>query len=158
MKNGTSTYTTTCKFCGKPSQMPAIDVPLIGEQGKESKKVLQALTMHMMNKHPDEFAQGAAMLDDLLSFLVFNAYHHEDPSIPPRLERIRAGIFAQVRKNTITDASLQNAVVGIGLDPDDADKVLKWFKGIRDACCELGDHAPTGATSMPQTSPLIVPA
>jgi hypothetical protein len=60
----------------------------------------------------------------------------------PRLENIRASIFAVVRKNSMSDSSIEHIVAGFGLDPEDAKKVNQAMKALRDACCEFGQFAP----------------
>lgn len=154
--NGTGKYSTTCKFCSKRVvEAPSLDIPIIGEPGKQAKELMTVLAKHMNKYHAAEFKAGAALLDDVFSFLVFNAFDHQDPSIPARLERIRAAIFAQVRKNTIADPMLEHLVAGLGLDPDDADQVVSALRTVRDACCELGSFAAT--TSPAQQPALITP-
>jgi hypothetical protein len=56
-----------------------------------------------------------------------------------------------VRKNSFTDQSLITITASIGLDPDDAAKVLKALQLVRDACCETGTYAPAI-----QHTPLVV--
>jgi len=97
-------------------------------------------------------------MDEVLSFLVFAAFHHEDPSVPPRIERIRAEIFAQVRKNTFTDAMLEHLTAGFGLDPQEAADVNQALRAVRNACCEFAEHAPAGVNSPAPSPPLILTA
>ncbi len=113
---------------------------------------------HLAKYHPEQFAQGTAFLDEVLSFLVFSAFHCQDPSVSPRLERIRAAIFAQVRKNTLEDSMLRHITAGFGLDPQQERDVNQALQAVRDACCEFGPHAPAGNISPAEPSPLIVPA
>lgn len=148
----TGKYTTTCKLCRqKVAEAPALDIPIVGDPGKRGKKLMQVLTTHLGTHHPQEFAQGAALLDETLSFLVLAAFQHEDPSVDPRIEAIRAQLFARVRKNTLADSMLEHIVAGFGLDPEDAQKVNEAMRSIRDACCEFGEFAPR----VPQESKII---
>lgn len=155
----TGKYSTICKFCNKRvAEAPALNIPIVGDPGKRVKDLQTIMGKHLAKHHPEQFAQGVAFIDEILSFLVFNAFEHEDPTVLPRIERIRAAVFAQVRKNTIADGMLEHVVAGIGLDTDDAGKVLEYMKAVRNACCELGPHAPD-QTQTPQGDPaLIVPA
>ncbi len=158
MTNGTGKYLTTCKFCTKAiAQAPSLDIPTIGDPGERTKALMQVMGKHLALKHPDQFKQGTAFLDEILSFLIFSAFHCEDPSVSPRIERIRAEIFSQVRKNTFTDSMLEHLTAGFGLDPQQERDVNQALKAVRDACCEFGEHAPA-AVSPARSSPLIVPA
>ena len=141
--SATGKYTTTCRLCRKEvAKAPALDLPIVGQPNKRMVDLMQVLTKHLGKHHAQDFQQGAALLDETLSFLVLSAYDHEDPSIPPRFEAIRARLFAKVRKNTMEDAMIEHVVAGFGLDPDDAAKVNQAMKSLRDACCELGAFAP----------------
>ncbi len=159
MTNGTGKYLTTCKFCAKAvAQAPALDIPIVGDPGKRTKDLMQVMGKHLALKHPEQFQQGTAFMDEILSFLIFQAFHCEDPSAGPRVERIRAAIFSQVRKNTVTDSTIEHLTAGFGLDPQQERDVNQALRAVRDACCEFGEHAPAGNTSPDQPSPLIVPA
>jgi hypothetical protein len=152
-------YSTTCKFCNKRiAEAPALDIPVIGDPGNRTRDLMKIMGKHLASKHPEQFQQGTAFLDEILSFLIFNAFTHEDPSVPARIERIRAEIFSQVRKNTFTDAMLEHVTATFGLDPQEAADVNQALRAVRDACCEFGQHAPAGNTSPAQSPPLIVPA
>jgi hypothetical protein len=70
----------------------------------------------------------------------------------PRLENIRAAIFAIVRKNSFSDDALQSIIANLGLDPDDARKVHEVMKSVRDACCEFNQFAPR----VPEESKILV--
>ena len=142
--SATGKYTTTCRLCRKEvAKAPALDLPIVGQPGKRMTDLMQVLTKHLGKHHAEEFQQGAALLDETLSFLVLTAYDHEDPSIDPRVEAIRARIFQKVRKNSMPDAMIEHVVATFGLDPEDADNVNRAMKALRDACCELGTFAPT---------------
>lgn len=152
-------FLTVCKFCQAPiAKAPSLDIPIVGDPGERTRKLQSVLGKHIMDKHPEQFTQGLAFMDEILSFLVFNAFEYEDPTIAPRLERIRAEIFAQVRKNTFEDSMLQHLVVGFGLDPQEEKDVTAALRAVRDACCEVGQYAPAAINSPAQPSPLIVPA
>ncbi len=154
--NGITKYRTICKFCRKPViEAPPLDIPVMGDAGKPARELLTALTKHMMKAHKEEFAAGAALVDDVLAFLVLNAFEHQDPSIPARLERIRAGIFAQVRKNSFADSMLDHVVAGFGLEPDQASHVTEALRAVRDACCEFGPYAPNASPA--EQSRLVTP-
>jgi hypothetical protein len=141
--SATGKYTTTCRLCRKEvAKAPSLEVPVVGQPGKRMKDLQTILMKHLGTHHLQKFQQGAVLLDDVMEFLVFSAFDHEDPSIAPRFEAIRARIFATVRKNTMQDAMIEHVVAGFGLDPDDADKVNGAMKSLRDACCELGTFAP----------------
>jgi hypothetical protein len=141
--SATGKYASTCRLCGKRSkEAPALDLPIVGDPGKRINDLMTTLTKHVGKHHQQEFQEGAALLDETLSFLVLTAFDHEDPSIGPRIEAIRARIFAKVRKNTMQDAMIEHVVASLGLDPDDACKVNEAMKGLRDACCEFGQFAP----------------
>ena len=141
--SATGKYTTTCRLCRKEvARSFSMDIPTVGHPGKRMSDLMQVLTKHLGKHHAEDFKQGAALLDETLTFLVLSAYDHEDPSIPPRFEAIRAQLFAKVRKNTMQDAMIEHVVAGFGLDPTDADKVNQAMKSLRDACCELGTFAP----------------
>ena len=141
--SATGKYTTTCRLCRKEvAKAPALDLPIVGQPGKRMTDLMQVLTKHLGKHHAEEFQQGAALLDETLSFLVLTAYDHEDPSIDPRVEAIRARIFQKVRKNSMPDARIEHVVATFGLDPEDADNVNRAMKQLRDACCEFGEYAP----------------
>ena len=144
-------YAATCKLCRKEAEAPPLEIPIVGNPGKKAEDFMRVLLKHLTKHHPEDLARGAALSNELAPFLILSAFEHEDPSIVPRLENIRAAIFAQVRKNSFTDASLQGIVAAFGLDPDDADKVLEGMKAVRDACCEFGQFAP----DLPQESRII---
>jgi hypothetical protein len=138
----TGKYVTTCRFCAQPiAETPPLDVPPTGEPGRKVEAIMKIMVKHLQKNHIEEFMQGLAFNQDFPAFLILSAFRFEDPSINARLETIRAGIFALVRKNTLTDASLQHVVATFGLDPDDAAKVLQGMLAVRDACCEIGQHA-----------------
>ena len=141
--SATGKYTTTCRLCRKEvAKAPALEIPVVGQPNKRMTDLMQVLTKHLGKHHSQEFQQGAALLDETLAFLVLSAYDHEDPSIGPRFEAIRAQLFRRVRKNTMEDNMIEHVVAGFGLDPDDASKVNQAMKSLRDACCELGTFAP----------------
>jgi hypothetical protein len=139
----TGKYTITCRLCRKEvAKAPALDIPVVGQPNKRMTDLMQVLTKHLGKHHAQEFVQGAALLDETLAFLVLTAYDHEDPSVPARIEAIRAQLFQRVRKNTMEDNMIEHVVATFGLDPDDAVKVNQAMKSLRDACCELGTFAP----------------
>ena len=143
--SATGKYATTCRLCRKRvAEAPALDLPIVGAPGKRSNDLMKILTKHLAIHHSGEFSEGGALLDETLSFLVLTAFDHEDPSIDPRVEAIRARIFAKVRKNTMADNMIDHVVASMGLDPDDAAQVSQAMKAIRDACCEFGEYAPKG--------------
>ena len=141
--SATGKYTTTCRLCRKEvAKAPALDIPVVGQPTKRMTDLMQILTKHLGKHHAQEFQEGAALLDETLTFLVLSAYDHEDPSIGPRFEAIRARVFQKVRKNTMHDNMIEHVVASLGLDPDDAKLVNDAMKSLRDACCELGTFAP----------------
>ena len=141
--SATGKYVTTCRLCRKEvAKAPALDLPVVGQPGKRMNDLMQVLTKHLGKHHAHEFKEGAALLDDTLAFLVLTAYDHEDPSVDPRIEAIRARVFQKVRKNTMEDNMIEHVIATFGLDPDDAVKVNQAMKSLRDACCELGAFAP----------------
>ncbi len=136
-----------CKLCQQQGakrgiEHPPLNIPVIGEPGKETQDLLKAALQHLGKHHAEELGQGIQLQNEFQVFRILSAFEYEDPSIVPRLEMIRAAVFAIVRRNSISDASLQHVVATWGLDPDDADKVFAGMKAVRDACCELGEHAP----------------
>jgi hypothetical protein len=152
--SATGKYKATCKLCRKPvAESPALDIPVIGDPGKRVKELQVVLMRHLAKHHTEGFTQGGELLDEVLTFLVFTAFQFEDPSIDPRIEAIRARVFAKVRKNTMEDAMIEHVVAGFGLDPDDALKVNGTMKALRDACCEFGPFAP----KVPEISKLVMP-
>lgn len=149
--SATGRYRTSCKLCRRDvAESPALDIPIIGQPGKKAEELMKVLVKHLTKHHAKEFQEGAALLAEFPPFLILSAFNYEDPTMPPRLENIRAAIFAIVRKNSMTDASLEHIVAGFGLDPDDAAKVNQAMKAVRDACCEFGQFAP----KVPETSKL----
>ena len=141
--SSTGKYLTTCKLCGRPvAETPALEVPVIGHPGKKVEGLMKLLIKHLEKYHQEEFQRGSALLAEFPAFLILNAFRYEDPSINPRLENIRAAIFAVVRKNTLSDASIDHIIAGFGLDPQEHADVSSAMRAIRDACCELGQHAP----------------
>ena len=150
-------YVTTCRLCrAAVAKAPPLEIPTVGAPGKRLNDLMTVLTKHLGKHHAQEFQEGAALLDETLSFLVLAAFEHEDPTVPPRIEAIRARVFQKVRKNYFTDATLQNLVAGLGLNPDDADKVNQTMRQVRDVCCEFGAYAPQNG-SPPAPSALITP-
>lgn len=137
-------YTTTCKLCGRRiAEMPALEIPIIGHPGKRAEELMRILYKHLTKHHAQDFENGARLAQELPPFLILTAFEHEDPTMNPRLENIRAAIFQIVRKNSMTDANLQYIVSGLGLDQQDEGKVLAAMIAVRDACCEMGKYAPT---------------
>ena len=150
----TGRYRTTCNLCHKAvAESPALEIPIIGDPGKRTQELLNVLMKHLTKHHAEPLQKGAALAAEFTPFLILSAFSFEDPSIVPRLENIRAAIFAHVRKNSFTDASLEHIVAGFGLDPDDAVKVNEAMRAVRDACCEFGQFAP----QIPAPSPLVTP-
>lgn len=154
----TGRYVTTCKLCRRDvAETPALDIPIIGEPGKRAQELMTLLVKHLAKYHAKELKEGAdfanAVGRELPAFMIMHAFKHEDPSVGPRLENIRAPLFAMMRKNSMSDASLEHVVAGFGLDPDDAKKVNEAMKAVRDACCEFGEFAPKT-----QQTPRIIPA
>lgn len=153
LTSSTGRYRTTCKLCRREvAESPALEIPLIGQPGKKTEDLMRVLVKHLGKHHAKEFNEGAALLQEMGPFLILSAFHFEDPTMPPRLENIRAAIFSIVRKNGMTDASIENIVAGFGLDPDDAIKVNGAMKALRDACCEFGQFAP----KVPQESKIVL--
>jgi len=143
LPSATGRYITTCKLCRRDvAESPALEIPIIGRPGKKAEDLMRVLVKHLGKHHAKEFNEGAALVQEMAPFLILSAFNFEDPTMPPRLENIRAAIFAIVRKNSMTDASLQHIVAGFGLDPQDADRVNEAMKAVRDACCEFGQFAP----------------
>ncbi len=145
--SATGKYTTTCKLCRRAvAESPSLDIPVIGDPGKRAAELMTVLVKHLMKYHAKELKAGAdfakAIAQELPAFMIMHAFIHEDPSVAPRLENIRAPLFAMMRKNSMTNASLEHIVAGFGLDPDDATKVNEAMKAVRDACCEFGEFAP----------------
>jgi hypothetical protein len=148
----TGRYTTTCKLCRRRvAESPALDIPIVGQPGKKVQELLTVLVKHLMKHHAEQFAEGVSIQAEFTPFLILAAFEHEDPSIAPRLENIRAAIFERVRKNSFRDADLEHIVAGFGLDPTDQDRVNEAMKAVRDACCEFGQFAP----KIPQESKII---
>jgi hypothetical protein len=151
----TGKYVTTCRLCRTAvAKAPALEIPTVGAPGKRFNDLITVLTKHLVKHHAQEFKEGAALLDEILYFLVLTAFEHEDPSVDPKIEAIRAHVFQKVRKNSFADAMLDHIVAGFGLDPDDADKVNQAMRAVRDACCEFGQYAPQNGNP-PAPSPLI---
>ena len=143
MSTPTVKYTASCRLCQKAIvQAPPLNIPILGQPDKRMNEYMQLLTKHLGKHHQQEFQEGAALLDETLAFLVLTAYNHEDPTVDPRVEAIRARVFAKVRKNTVTDSRIEDAVARLGLNPDEEANVKQLLKGVRDACCEFGDYAP----------------
>lgn len=156
LTSATGRYTTTCKLCRRDvAETPALEIPIIGEPGKKAAELMTLLVKHLVKYHPKELKEGAdfaaAIAKELPAFMIMHAFKHEDPSIGPRLENIRAPLFAMMRKNSMSDASLEHVVAGFGLDPEDAAKVNQAMKAVRDACCEFGEFAP----KTPQGSKIV---
>lgn len=132
-----------CNLCLKHIvEAPPLNIPRVGEMPRAARKIQDLLQKHLMKDHQREVMQAISIAQGFLPFLVWNAFRHIDESVPPMIEAIRAPIFAMVRKNGFTDDSLLAIVASFGLDPDDAEKVFKGMQAVRDACCELGEHAP----------------
>lgn len=143
LASATGRYLTTCKLCRRDvAESPALEIPIIGQPGKKAEDLMRVLIKHLGKYHAKEFNEGAALVQEMGPFLILSAFKFEDPSMLPRLESIRAAIFAIVRKNSMTDASLEHVVAGFGLDPEDAARVNEAMRAVRDACCEFGQFAP----------------
>jgi hypothetical protein len=152
--SATGRYSTHCKLCRKRvAEAPALDVPIIGQPGKRAEDLMGVLLKHLTRHHPTELQTGASLFAEFQPFLILSAFEYEDPTITPRLELIRAAIFAQVQKNSMTDAALQQIVDRLGLSADDCLKVYGAMQTVRDACCEFGQFAPKvpPAESLPAT-------
>jgi hypothetical protein len=151
----TGKFLTTCNLCRRPvAESPALEIPIIGQPGKKVQELMRVLLKHLTKHHAEEFQKGSALLAEFTPFLILSAFTYEDPTITPRIENIRAAIFATVRKNSITDASIEHIVAGFGLDPEDAARVNDAMRAIRDACCEFGQFAPKVP---PAPQPLVTP-
>lgn len=138
----TGLYTTTCRLCNLKISKPPLELPIIGRATKPAEELFKVLIKHLALKHPEEFAQGAVLAAEVPAFFTLAAFHSEDPSLTARIENVRAGIFALVRKNSMQDAMVEHIVASLGLDPQDAAKVNEAMKALRDACCEFGQFAP----------------
>lgn len=150
--NPITKFTTSCKLCHKKiAESPALNIPVIGHPGKPVEDLLKVLLKHLTIHHTAELMEGAALFNEFQAFRILSAFDFEDPSMAPRLERIRAVMFTLVRKNGFADGALEHLVAGFGLDPDDAKKVNEAMRTIRDCCCELGQFAP----AIPEESKLI---
>lgn len=154
--NKSPKYGTYCKFCNgkKIADAPALELPIVGEPSALAKKMQGKMLAHLQTHHWEQMMQGAALVDAFMSFAILSAFTHDDPSIRPRVENIRANIFQQVRKNSLNDVDLLSITADLGLNPDDAEKVAKAFRVIRDALCEVGQYAP--AQTAPAPSPLVL--
>jgi hypothetical protein len=152
--SATGRYSTTCKLCRKRvAEAPALDVPIIGQPGKRAEDLMVVLMKHLAKHHQQELREGMSLFTEFQPFLILSAFEYEDPSITPRLELIRAAIFAVVKKNSMTDAGLLRIVRGLELDVQVEAKVLQAMQAVRDACCEVGAFAPQVplAESLPAT-------
>ena len=147
LASATGRYTTTCKLCRRDvAESPSLDIPVIGDPGKRAGELMTVLLKHLLKYHAKELKAGSdfakAVGRELPAFMIMHAFIHEDPSVGPRLESTRAPLFAMMRKNSMTDESIEYVVAGFGLDPGDATKVNEAMKSVRDACCEFGEFAP----------------
>lgn len=137
-----ASFTTTCKLCHRRvAEAPALEIPIIGNPGHRAEQLTKILVKHLTKHHAEKFQEGAALMAEMPAFLILSAFHFEDPTMPPRLENIRAAIFAIVQKNTLTDDSLLTIAANLGLDPEDTARVHQAMKHVRDACCEFGSFA-----------------
>jgi hypothetical protein len=135
-------YYTTCRLCHKRiAETDPLEIPLIGHPGRKVEKLMPILLRHLTKHHQPEFQRGVELAKEVTPFLILSAFDYEDPSVLPRLESIRAQIFAVVRKNSITDDSLRYLVSELGLSEEDAAKVLGVLTAVRNACCEVGEFA-----------------
>jgi hypothetical protein len=154
----TGRYVTTCKLCRRDvAQTPALNIPLIGEPGKHTKDLIGLLGRHLAKFHPAEFEAGKHLTDllnqEFIPFLILSTFHHQDPSVNPRLEVLRAPLFAVVRKNLMPDEDLKQIIAALGFSGDDDEKLLEAMRAVRDACCEFGQYAP----QLPAPPPLVIP-
>ena len=141
--SATGRYLTTCRLCLKRiAETDPLEIPIIGEPGAKAEALVAGLVRHLLSKHRQEFQEGSALAKEIPAFFILAAFDSQDPSLNERLELIRSGLFAAVRKNTFPDSSLESLTASLGLDPEDAAKVLEGFKAVRDACCEFGQFAP----------------
>jgi len=156
--SATGKYTTHCKLCRRAvAESPALDIPIIGQPDKRTLKVIGLLGKHLSIHHSDEFTSGKALADlvgqELIPFLILSTFHHQDPSVMPRLEVLRAPLFAVVRKNVMPDEDLKTIIAALGLSGDDDEKVLAAMRTVRDACCEFGQFASKISTPSPLVTP-----
>ncbi len=144
-----------CKLCQgrRGIEHPPLNIPTVGEPGKETQDLMKAALQHLAKYHAEELGKGIALQQEFQAFRILSVFEYEDPGIVPRLELIRAAVFDIVRKNSMSDDNLKYIISGIGLDADDACKVLEVFKAVRDACCELGKFAP----KVPEESRILTP-
>jgi hypothetical protein len=146
-------YAVTCKFCLKKIiDHPALDL-LVNDSSDLAREIMAKEIRHMQKHHPDEYNQGSAFLDGVMSFVVMSAFEHQDPSVNPRLELIRAGLFERVKRTRLNDDDLRTIVGELGIDDYYNARVLKALTAVRDALSETGKYAP-GQPAEP--SPLIV--
>jgi hypothetical protein len=137
-------YQTTCRLCDRPiAESDPLDIPLIGDPGKKAGQITAVMVRHMTKYHLDAFKMGAAIAQEISTFPLLAAFNSEDPTFTARAEQTRASIFALVRKNTMTDAHIDHLVTSFGLDPEAARQVTQGMRALRDACCELGQFAPS---------------
>jgi hypothetical protein len=146
-------YSVHCKFCGKQIiDHPGLDL-MVNDSSSLAQDILAKEIRHMQKHHDPEYKQGAAFMDGVMSFVVMSAFEHQDPSVNPRLELIRAGLFERVKRTRLNDDDLRTIVNELGIDDYYHDRVLKALTAIRDALSETGKYAP-GQQSEP--SPLIL--
>lgn len=142
--SATGKYRTTCRLCNKAvAESGPLEIPIIGNPGANAEALFKVLLKHLTKHHTRELADGSALAKEVPAFFILAAFESQDPSITARMENVRAGIFALVRKNTMQDAMIDHLVATWGLDPDDAAKVTEGMRALRDACCELGPFAPS---------------
>lgn len=142
--NAAIQYTTKCRVpgCGQELQSPPL-VPIVG--GKPNQDVIDfvlRLYKHLEKKHPEQFNQLNASVQQWMGFSAIALFHIQDPVLVMIQESVRAAIHRFTTKSYITDLEIQDRVAALGFTENEAEGLNTLLRDMRDILCEEGAYAP----------------
>jgi hypothetical protein len=159
-------YTTTCQIpvldkgsitprpCGQQFLKSPLDIPIIGQPGKQVVEFVTSLAGHISKHHPDQMKMASALVQEFMGLLVIAGFEIQDPTLQSMRERVRATAHRLTRKAYITNADIDDKIAELGFDLDDSRNLKILLTDMRDMLCEEGSYAPVQNTP---NSPLITP-
>ncbi len=137
---------TVCKLCNRPIDF---GVPIVGEtKDARTARIIGMFHQHIHHAHSrylKEIVQRAALFQaSMIGLGVLDCYHTSEPAILEAYDRARAPIHAATRKNTLSDAELEElvckAVPSSPFREAMSKGALPIAQQIRDFLSEQGTH------------------
>jgi hypothetical protein len=99
---------TRCKHCGQP--FASVRVPVIGQQMRQFQEFTQGLQKHLIERHPEVYAQMAALSLEFNGMLLLNQFDITDDQLSKDQDVSRHRIFKLMQRVRVSDATIQKRV------------------------------------------------